>query len=413
MASQALDGIKVIDVSQVAAVPMAARCLADFGADVIHIEHPVMGDFFRAIQLGMSAVTGVQSEINYIWENYNRNKRSVTIDLSRERGQEILYKLVEKADVFVTNMRPFELERYRLEYSNLRRINSRLIYGALTGYGKKGAEKDSPAYDHSAYWARSGIPHRLVALTLPAAPGTPPPAFVPSFGDHMAGMALACGVTTALFMREKTGLGQEVDVSLFHSGVYQLSYDLAGTLVTKQDCQRMTSRDEVRSPLTTLYQTRDGRWILFSGVRPDRYWPRFCQAIEREDLEHDSRFATVEAMTENSTTLLHILEDVFAARTLDEWRPRLNAAGFPWSPVQNFPEVISDPQARANDFFVSYEHPVHGRIEGVANPVKLSQSPEIVKMPAPEFGQHTEEVLLEAGYSWEDITQFKEQGIIA
>jgi len=411
--ASALEGIKVIDVSQVAAVPMAARYLADFGADVVHVEHPVAGDFFRSIQLGMSSTTGVQSDINYIWENYNRNKRSLTLDLSTEQGQEVLYKLAAKADVFLTNMRPFEMEKYRLKYENLSNINPGIIYGGLTGYGKNGPEKDTPAYDHTGYWARSGIPHRLASLTLPAAPGTPPPAFIPSFGDHMAGMSLACGVMTALFMRERTGIGQEIDVSLFHSGVYQLSYDLSGALVTGQDCQRMTCREDARSPLVTLYLTADNRWILLSGIRPDRYWSRFCRAIEREDLEHDPRFASVEAMTENSVTLLYILEEVFKGRTLDEWRPCLNAAGLPWSPIQSFPEVINDPQARANGFFVSYEHPAYGRIEGVANPVKMSKNPEVVRMPAPEFGQHTEEILLETGYNWEDIGRLKEQGVIA
>jgi len=411
--ASALEGIKVIDVSQVAAVPIAARYLGDFGADVLHVEHPVMGDSFRVIQVGMSKISGVQSEMNYVWENYNRNKRSVTLDLSQELGQKIIYKLVEKADVFLTNMRPFELEKYRLEYGVLSQFNPGLIYGALTGYGKKGPERDAPAFDHTAYWARAGIPHRLTALTLPAAPGTPPPAFLHAFGDNMAGMTLACGVMTALFMRERTGIGQEVSVSLFHSGIYQLSFDLAGTLATGQDCERMTSREDVRSPLTTQYLTKDGRWILLIGLRPDRYWSRFCQAIEREDLEHDPRFASVDAMTENSVALLHILEDVFQSRTLEEWRPRLNAAGFPWSPVQTFPEVINDHQARANDFFISYDHPDYGRIEGVANPVKLSQSPETVRMPAPEFSQHTEEVLLELGYTWEDIAQFKQHGVIA
>lgn len=392
---------------------MAARYLGDFGADVLHIEHPVTGDSFRVIQAGMSRITGVQSDVNYVWENYNRNKRGVTLDLSREPGQKILYRMVEGADVFLTNMRPFEKKRYQIEYSVLSRLNPGLIYGALTGYGNNGPEKDSPAYDHTAYWARSGIPHRLAALTLPAAPGTPPPAFVPSFGDHMAGMNLACGVMTALFMREKTGMGQEVNVSLFHSGVYQLSMDMAGTLITGQDCQQMTSRENVRSPLVTLYLTSDDRWILISGLRPERYWSKFCRAIERQDLEDDPRFNSVEAMTENNVTLLHILEEVFRSRTLEDWTPRLHAAGIPWSPVQTLPEVINDPQARANGFFISYEHPVYGHVEGVANPVKLSKSPESVRMPAPEFSQHTEEVLLELGYSWEEIGEFKDDGIIA
>jgi len=411
--ASALTGIKVIDVSQVAAVPMAARYLGDFGADVLHIEHPVAGDSFRVIQAGMSRVSGVQSDVNYVWENYNRNKRSVTLNLSRKPGQEILYRLIKEADVFLTNMRPFEQEKYNFEYDTLSQINPRLIYAALTGYGTKGPDKDTPAYDHTAYWARSGIPHRIQSLTLPVAPGTPPPAFMPSFGDHMAGMNLACGVMTALFMREKTGTGQKVDVSLFHSGIYQLSMDLAGTLITGQDCQKLESRDSVRSPLVALYQTKDGRWLLLSGLRRDRYWSSFCQAIEREDLENDPRFDSVDTMTENSVDLLHILEDVFSSRTLEEWVPILKTAGIPWAPVQNLTEVVNDPQARANDFFISYEHPEYGRIEGVANPVKLSKSPEQVRLPAPEFSQHTEEVLIDLGYSWEEIGQFKEDGIIA
>jgi len=411
--TQALEGIKVIDVSQVAAVPMAARYLGDFGADVIHIEHPITGDYFRVVQEGMSRVMGVQSDVNYVWENYNRNKRSMTLDLSCKTGQVILSTLVKEADVFLTNMRPFELKRYRMEYSTLSKLNSKLIYGALTGYGTKGPDKDRPAYDHTAYWARSGIPHRLTSLTLPVASGTPPPAFMPSFGDHMAGMNLACGVITALFMRERTGIGQEINVSLFHSGVYQLSMDLAGTLTTRQDCQHMTSRENVRSPLVTLYLTKDDRWILLSGLRRDRYWSKFCHAIGRPDLEDDPRFATVDLITENSVTLLHILEEVFRSKTLREWAPLLNEANFPWAPIQTLTEVIDDQQARANDFFISYDHPAYGCIEGVANPVKLSKSPEIVRIPGPEFGQHTEEVLLEYGYTWEDISRFKQDGVIA
>jgi len=411
--SMALKGIKVIDVSQVAAVPMAARFLADFGADVIHVEHPTMGDYFRAAMAGMARATGVQSDINYVWENYNRNKRSITLDLSRKSGQKVMHKMVEKADVFLTNMRPFELDKYRLDYSVLSEVNPALVYGALTGYGEKGLEKDAPAYDHTAYWARSGIPHRLTTRMLPAAPGTPPPAFMPSFGDHMAGTNLACGVMTALFMRERTGIGQEVRVSLFHSGVFQLSYDLAGTLTTGQDCWGIVSREDTGNPLVTQYLTKDERWILLCALRPERYWSKFCQAIERQDLVDDPRFASADDITSNSVTLLHILENVFRNRTLDEWKPRLNAAGFPWAPVQTLPEVVNDPQARTNDFFVSYDHPSHGQIEGVANPVKLSKSPEVVRMPGPEFSQHTEEVLLELGYNWDSITQFKEEGIIA
>ena len=412
--AQGLQGIKVVDVSQVAAVPMAARLLADWGADVIHVERPETGDSFRAVLAGLNPTTGVQSDINYVWEHYNRNKRSVTIDLSQKTGQEILYKLVAEADVFLTNLRPFQLEKFKLEYRTLSQLNPRIISAALTGFGKKGPEKDAPAYDHNGYWARAGIPHRLIAA-IPelSAPDAIPPAFIPSIGDHVTALCLAYGVMSALFMREKTGVGQEVDVSLFQSGVHQLSFNIAGALVTGQDCQRQHSKMDARNPLATLYQTKDGRWLLFSAVQPARYWSRFCRAIEREDLEHDPRFESPELLMENRAILIQILEEVFQRKTLDQWKPRLRKVGVPWSPIQNLIEVTDDPQARANDFFVSYDHPVYGRIEGVANPVKLSRSPEKVRMPAPEFGQHTEEVLLEHGYTWEDIARFKQQQVIA
>ena len=220
--TQALDGIRVVDLSQVAAVPMCARHLADFGADVVHIEHPVRGDSWRAYQYGV-ALTKLcaDSEINYNWENYNRNKRSLTIDLAQEAGREIVYKLVEQADVFVTNLRLRERKEFKLEYGTLSEVNPRLVYGSLTGYGKEGPDKDEPGYDATAYWIRSGIPHML------SSSGVPSQGYRPAIGDNVAGMSLFAGIMTALFTRDRTGLGQEVDVSLFQTGVYQMSFDIA------------------------------------------------------------------------------------------------------------------------------------------------------------------------------------------
>lgn len=434
----ALEGIKVVDVSQVAAVPVAARHLADFGADVIHVENPATGDFWREYQAGQgSGAAGVPSDINYNWENYNRNKRGMTLDLSQERGQEILYKLVAKADVFLTNLRPIELERFKLEYTTLSRLNPRLIYGSLTGYGKKGPDRDVPAYDATAYWTRAAIPYVLSTV------GMPGPGFRPAFGDNVAGMTLAFGIMTALYVRERTGIGQEVDLSLLHTGIYQISFDIAGALVTGRDFkdELMKRRDEQEepmrkrreemvaeaeaavarlsdlyrenapNPLTLPYETKDERRLVFIVLQPDRYWSRFCQAIEQEDLEHDPRFESIERRRENSAALIAILREAFLTKTLDEWKPRLSA--IPFAPAQTLLEVINDPQARINDFFVSFDHPTYGRIDVIANPVKLSKTPATIRMPAPEFGQHTEEVLLEHGYTWEDIAQFKEQGVIA
>ena len=425
--SSALAGIKVIDVSQVAAVPMAARHLADFGADVLHIENPKTGDSWRVYQAGQeTGRAGAPSEINYNWENFNRNKRSVTIDISQKGGQEVIYKFVETADVFLTNLRPFELERYNMQYETLSKLNPRLIYAALTGFGKKGPERDAPAYDATAYWTRSGIPHMLTRR------GMSQPGFRPAFGDNLAGLALAYGVMTSLYVREKTGKGQEVDLALLHAGLYQLGFDVAGALATGLDFEdwwdeppaevvaaveaafvplRAFYRSKAHNPLAGYYRTKDRRIIVFVALQPDRYWGKFCRAIGREDLENDPRFNTIEGREENNAILYPILDEAFAKKTLGEWKPLLE--GIPYAVHQNMREVINDPQARANDFFVAYDHPTHGRLEVLANPVMLSETPATIRMAAPEVGQHTEEVLLEYGYTWEDIAQFKDKGIIA
>jgi crotonobetainyl-CoA:carnitine CoA-transferase CaiB-like acyl-CoA transferase len=426
--ANALQGIKVVDVSQVAAVPMAARHLADFGAEVIHIEHPTRGDSWRSYQEKITITSGrVPSKINSNWENYNRNKKSVTIDISKEGGQAILHKIIENADVFLSNLRPFELKRYNLEYNTLKQINPRLIYGAFTAYGKEGPQKDAPGYDTIAYWSRSGLTQML------SLPGISAFSFRPAQGDNVAALAFALGVVLALYVRQVTGVGQEVDISLFHTALYQMSYDTSEALVTKEDGSNWESRipqeliDEANAVITRLrdavreqslnpliqgYFTKDGREILLAILQSDRYWSAFCSAIERKELENDPRFDSTESRAQNHVELYYILKDAFKTRDFAEWKERLTQAAIPGGPVQNILEVINDVQARANDFFIPVDHPTYGRIEVLANPVKLSETPATIRMPAPEFSQHTEEVLLEAGYTWDDIRKFKQEGLI-
>ena len=399
----ALEGMTVLDVSQVAAVPMAARHLADFGADVIHIEKTVTGDSFRGV--GRADIS--PELVHYNWENFNRNKRSMAIDLSQDEGQKIVYKLIEKADVFMTNMRLFEREKFHVEYETLTEINPKIIYGSLTGHGKNGPDRNAPAFDATAYWARSGIPHVL------AEPGMPPPSQTIAFGDNVAALALACGIITALLVRERTGIGQEVDISLLHTGIYQISSDISRALATGQDCEDWKPRSKEDSPnaLSGLKQTMDDRWLFFVIGQTDRYWSKYCKAIEREDLKNDPRFDTFEHRVENHIELYRILEKVFLSKTLEEWKARLE--GIPVAAVQNLREVIADPQVRANNIFVPFNHPIYGRMEVVTNLVKLNKTPATIRTSAPEYGQHTEEILLENGYTWDEITQFKERGIIS
>ncbi len=234
-----------------------------------------------------------------------------------------------------------------------------------------------------------------------------------AFGDNVTAIALAFGIMMALFVREKTGVGQAVDLNLLQMGMYQISFDVAGALVTRREYGEWKRRSRYEHPnaLGGLYTTKDGRQLLLTVLQPDRYWSRFCQAVGREDLEHDPRFESFVPRRENHVILTKILEEMFLTKTFQEWNSILSGV-IPYGPVNNLLEVINDPQAKANDFFVPIDHPTYGRIEVMANPVNLSKTPATIRMPAPELGQHTEEVLLEYGYTWEDIAQLKEQGVI-
>jgi crotonobetainyl-CoA:carnitine CoA-transferase CaiB-like acyl-CoA transferase len=320
------------------------------------------------------------------------------------------------------------LKRYNLEYDTLNCINPKLIYGSFSAYGKEGPQKDAPGYDTIAYWSRSGLTQML---TLP---GTSAFHFgIPAQGDNIAALAFALGIVLSLYARQLTGVGQEVDISLFHTALYQMSYIASEALVTREDstdwegrlpqklieeAKEVTARlrDAVReqslNPLIQGYFTKDGREILLAILQSDRYWPSFCQVIEREDLEHDARFDSVETRAKNHIELYYILKAAFKTKNFVEWKRRLTEAGIPGGPVQNVLEAIDDPQAKANNFFTSFNHPVYGPIDVVTNPVKLSKTPATVRMPAPEFGQHTEEILLEAGYTWDEMQKFKQEGLI-
>ncbi|MDP7639306.1 MAG: CoA transferase [Candidatus Hydrogenedentes bacterium] len=422
--TKALEGIKVLDVSQVAAVPMATRFMADFGADVLHVEHPTRGDLLRGLQELMKLnVPDLASDFDYLWENYNRNKRGLAIDVSTDEGREILLALVKDADIFMSNLRTYEIERYRLSYEELRAANPRLIYGNLTGYGRKGPSKNIPAFDSTAHWGRAGIAYRLTY------PWMPPLGGVGGFGDNVSALALYAGVTTALYARERTGIGQEIEVSLMHTGLYQLSYELSAAVATGFDAKKKAAETlaemdldfengnlvhEVRAlapnPLVVPYETKDGRWMLLSVVNRDRYWGKFCDALGRHDFEDDPRFATRVAIKENAEALFHILEETFRAKTLDEWRPRF--ADIPSAPVQNYTEAIADPQTRENEFIVPFKHPVHGQFDVIANPIRMSGTPAVIDTAAPTLGQHTDEILRQHGYTPEQIKAFRENEVI-
>jgi crotonobetainyl-CoA:carnitine CoA-transferase CaiB-like acyl-CoA transferase len=399
MSENALDGIKVVEVAQWVAAPAAGALLADWGADVIHVEHPVHGDGMR----GLSNVGGMG--VDWLFEQDNRNKRGMTLDVSREEGQAVLHRLVAGSDVFITSLRPGDLERHNLGYPALSRLNPRLIYASLTGYGRKGPDRERRGYDMTAFWARSGF---MESLREPdAAPVFPRG----GLGDHATSIALVCGIVTALFARERTGVGQEVDVSLYNTGVWVLGVDVSCALETGE-YPPLRRRSDTPA-MSNVYRTKDDRWIFFAHLQQDPYWSAFCKALDLGRIEEDERFKTMEARMAHNDELFPMVEQAMAGRTMEEWKPILDGYGLIYSPAQDAKDVAGDEQARANDFFASVEHPTRGTAKLVANPIKLSGTPSSIRTTAPELGQHTEEVLLEIGYTWDDITRLKDHGVIA
>jgi crotonobetainyl-CoA:carnitine CoA-transferase CaiB-like acyl-CoA transferase len=396
-----LTGIRVVELGLWVAGPSAGAVLADWGADVVKIEPPD-GDPFRGLYL-MAA--GAELPANPPFELDNRGKRSVALNLATEEARRIAHTLVDRADVFITNMRLPALERLELDCARLSARNPRLVYGLVTGYGERGPDCERPSYDIGAFWSRSGI---AAALTPP---GGDPPFQRGAMGDHTAGMTLAGGISAALLARERTGRGQLVSTSLLRVGVYVLGWDTNAALRLGIEATPMT-RAWTPNPVISAYRAKDERWFWLLGLQGQRHWPDLLRAIEREEWLTDPRFATMKARRENVGELVALLDEIFAARTLAEWGEAFDRAGMWWAAVQSTTELIADPQAEAAGAWVDVPVAEGGTARMVATPVDFSETRWAPGGPSPECGQHTEEVLLELGLDWERIGSLKESGAI-
>jgi crotonobetainyl-CoA:carnitine CoA-transferase CaiB-like acyl-CoA transferase len=396
-----LKGIKVVELGIWVAGPAAAAVLGDWGAEVIKIENPAGGDPVRAL---MALGIPFELPVNPSLELDNRNKRSVTVNIQTPEGVAVVRRLLRDADVFVSNLRSAALKRAGLAYEDLRSENPRLIYAGISGYGTRGPEKDRAAFDYAAFWARAG------AMASLGEPEGPPPSQRPAMGDHPAGLALAGAVAAALFHRERFGEGQEIHLSLFHAGMWMMATDVQTCLITGL-APSPTGR-AVPNPLWNHYQAKDGKWFHLVMLQPDRYWPGFCEAIERPDLLADGRYANVFTRVQHSQELIGLLDMIFATKTCAEWGEAFDRHGLVWGPVQSIAEVVHDPQAHANDVFAKVAHRSGDEIQLVRSPIEFSATPADIRHAAPELGEHTEEVLLETGYTWDDIAALKEKGAI-
>jgi len=399
----ALEGVRVLDMSIGQMGPVTSMMLADMGADVIKLEEPLSGDPGRYLH----SIMGVDVALNFYFEIHNRNKRSIAVDLHTETGRKIVYRLAEKSDVFVTNFRRSAVERLGMDYRTLAQYNPKLIYAIGSGFGKKGPDRDKPALDLAAQ-ARGGI------MSIIGEPGQPPAPGGVGMADQIGAGLLAYGIMLALFARERTGLGQEVDVSLLAGQAWLGALALQDYLFYGKDHGPLSkvSRREARNPLWNIYRTKDDRWLCLAMLVSEPYWPDFCKAMGIEGLENDPRFESHAAREENARELISILDQRFATETREEWAKRLGQRELIWELVKDYAEVAADPQMTENEYIVDFDHPVYGPVKEVGILVQLSKTRGRIRKPAPQLGQHTEEVLLEIGYSWEEIAKLREDKVI-
>jgi len=413
-----LSGVRIIDWTVWQHGPVATAMLGDLGADVIKIEERQGGDLGRAMLAFDDTGVSPYFEVN------NRNKRSLAVNVKHPEGAALVRRLAAKSDVFVQNFRPTIAEKVGLDYDTLRADNPLLIYASGSAYGPKGPDRTARAYDLLGQ-ARSGL------LLQPTGPFLPPndepmPPLGGGFADQMGAMMLAYGVLAGLIARERHGIGQRVDTSLLGSMLALRGLDVALQLMTqggdtapspfhKSGDAQSYSRLNPGNPLWNTYRCRDGKWIAMAMVQSDPHWHNFLDALdEPQSLADDPRFATHLSRCQNCRPCVELLDGIFASKTREEWLLRLLAKGdMPITAMNTMADIGSDVQALENDYVTSFDHPAAGPTKVPGFPVTLSQTPASIRTRAPEFGQHTEEILMEIlEMDWDDISALREQEVI-
>lgn len=399
-----LSGIRVVEAASMIMVPSVGAALADYGAQVVKIE-PIEGDLNRR---GHHIPGMPLHDYEYCFLPDNRGKRSLSIDLKAPEARAILRRLVEGADVFLTNHRPRSLAGLGLTWPELQAINPRLVYAHGTGFGDSGEEIDKPGFDSVCYWSRSGIEAGLFPLDgWLGSPGY-------GAGDHPTGMALLSAVLMALLARERSGRGTRVSCSLLASGAWSNAVMLQAKLLGAQFLERRP-REDARSFTAVYYRAGDRRLFKMAVVDTRRDWPKVCRAIGRPELANDPRYATLEERLKEGRMreLIQICDDIFASQPMPYWQRALEEADVPYSVVATLDDVVADRQMQANGVFVEIDDPVLGRVRTVDTPLQIEGHPKVTRMPAPRLGEHTAAILAELGLAEQEIQSLTQRGVVA
>ncbi|HEX5282363.1 MAG TPA: CoA transferase [Micropepsaceae bacterium] len=381
-----LDGVRVLDVSQIMAGPFCSMLLGDMGADVIKIEPPPEGDQTRR---AMAARMKGKDSLGFF--NLNRNKRSFALDLKTEAARDVFYRLVQTADILVENYRPGVTQRLGIDYPALSAVNPRLIYASISGFGQTGPWANRPGFDLITQ-AMSGV------MSATGQPDSPPTKSVVPVSDIGCALFAVYGILSAFIQRGKTGRGQYIDASLFEAALAFSIWEISDLWGTGQIPRPLGTANRFSAPYQAV-RARDGWFVL--GANSNRLWQKLCTLLERPDLAADARFATIPGRLEHRLALIDEIEKSFAARTVSEWVEILLRAGIPAGPILNYAEALNSEQTLARNAVMEIDHPVEGRVKSIGFPVKLSETVQLVRRPPPLLGEHNEEILDELGITGE------------
>jgi crotonobetainyl-CoA:carnitine CoA-transferase CaiB-like acyl-CoA transferase len=405
-----MKGVRILEVAQFTFVPAASAVLSDWGAEVIKVEHAVTGDAQRGLVslLGLD-LAGDGTSFFPIMEGPNRGKRSIGLALDKPEARPVLEELIRRSDVFLTNYLPRARTKLGIDVEDVRKINPDIIYVRGSGFGARGEERDKGGYDSTAFWARAGS----AAHVTP--PGAEQMAHMPAgaYGDSIGGMTIAGGISAALYALATTGETSIVDVSLLGVGAWSMQFAVNLAMLAGGPLPEAVSprHGSARNPLSGTYRTSDDRWIMLTMLQPGRYWPEFCQTIERPELITDPRFDTVDKLMTNAPQAAEIIAEVLRSRPFIEWIKVFDGMSGQWAAVQEAWEVSQDKSLRANGLISKLvDHEGHER-ELVTSPVQFDEIPQQLTR-APQFAEHTDEILAELGISVPDMLQLKVAGAV-
>jgi crotonobetainyl-CoA:carnitine CoA-transferase CaiB-like acyl-CoA transferase len=403
-----MKGVKMVEVAQFTFTPAAGAVLADWGANVVKVEHAVMGDAQRGLRIGTGGVAA--GSFQPLMEHPNRGKRSIGLALDHPDGHAVLLDLCKDADVFLTNFLPDARRRLRIEVEDIRKANPNIIYVRGSGHGQRGPDAEKGGYDGSTFWCRMGSAWATTPADSPRIINQPGGAY----GDSMGGMTIAGGIAAALFARERTGETSVVDVSLMSVGAWAFALTLGNALLTGEQDPPPPLDSPMNlavNPTIGTFKTSDGRWINFTMLQPGRYFADVCRHLGLDHLIDDERFDTAEKLMANALAAGQYVADAIAAKPFSYWVEHLQTMEGQWAPIQGPLEIVSDPQMEANGYILPLVDAEGNERRLVANPVQFDEKPPVLTR-SPQFAEQTDDLLREMGRTQDEIIKLKIDGAV-